>query len=138
MKRCPYCAEDIQEEAVKCRYCGSNLSSAVSREWYRSPKGKMLAGVCAGLSEQFGISVTALRLALVLLALGILRNSSVLRYASLAVLGVTVGKVFLYDMADLTGVTFELAALENVDFEDSDMTGCAAAKKGWMNSGGDL
>ena len=69
MKRCPYCAEDIQEEAVKCRYCGSNLSSAVSREWYRSPKGKMLAGVCAGLSEQFGISVTALRLALVLLAL---------------------------------------------------------------------
>lgn len=69
MKRCLYCAEEIQDEAVKCRYCGSTLSSAASREWYRSTKGKMLAGVCAGLSEQFGISVTALRLALVLLAL---------------------------------------------------------------------
>ena len=29
----------------------------------------MLAGVCSGLAQQFGISVTALRLALVLLAL---------------------------------------------------------------------
>lgn len=67
-KRCPYCAEEIRAEAVKCRWCGSLLEpgSALTRTWYRTREGKMIAGVCAGLAEQFGISVTILRLAFVL------------------------------------------------------------------------
>ncbi len=70
MKQCPYCAEEIQDRAIKCRHCGGMLEgSALSRTWYRSRRGKMIAGVCAGLAEQFGISVTAVRLAVVLLTL---------------------------------------------------------------------
>jgi hypothetical protein len=53
MKKCPYCAEEIQDEAVKCKHCGQAL---VSNEWrqfcdrYRSMRPKQRTRAWEGLS----------------------------------------------------------------------------------------
>lgn len=54
--------------------------------------------------EWYAYSVVWILYGAALLAIGIWRGYAALRYASLAVLGLTVAKVFLFDMSELTGL----------------------------------
>ena len=55
MKNCPFCAEEIQDEAIKCKHCGEFLDASNAQhfaeekiQWYFRKSFIIIAFLCVG------------------------------------------------------------------------------------------
>jgi phage shock protein C len=60
---CPWCRTENLAGATKCAACTSwMVDPPPTREWTRARDHRLIAGVCRGLANRFGMPVAALRL----------------------------------------------------------------------------
>jgi phage shock protein C len=68
---CIRCGKDIEFDSTYCRFCGATVAPPIpgARRLARRPADGRIAGVCAGVAEYFGIDVTLVRFAFVILSI---------------------------------------------------------------------
>ena len=63
---CPWCAEPIRAEALRCPHCRTRTESFRVGAWHRAHPDARLAGVAVAVSEAFTVPVATVRLGFVL------------------------------------------------------------------------
>ncbi|MGH7858607.1 MAG: PspC domain-containing protein [Candidatus Binatia bacterium] len=66
-RNCPYCAEEISEDAVRCRFCRSRLTTLDPESWHRNHPERRIGGVASAVAEGLALPLSLVRLGFLIL-----------------------------------------------------------------------
>lgn len=66
-RKCPYCAEEISEEAIRCRFCRSRLTALDPESWHRDHPERRIAGVASAVADGLALPLSLVRLGFLVL-----------------------------------------------------------------------
>jgi len=61
-RKCPYCAEEIRAEAIRCPHCRSRVATSDRDRWYRDHPERRVAGVAAAVAHALALPIMGVRL----------------------------------------------------------------------------